>query len=205
MEGYLKVASLHAKRILIETGASAPLEQRPSGGELLDMVRKGKVRHVIALNAGSLFRSAREMVSTIAEWEKAGVVLHLMDFCGQTLNTCSPAGEMLLGIANALVELDRSGISRSIASRKRLGGVSGPTPYGYEKFGGKLIPEQQESMVLENMKAARAEGMSLTSIARFLNDAGVPCKKGGKQWYPTTVKKILERQVNVPQDPGVES
>jgi DNA invertase Pin-like site-specific DNA recombinase len=206
IEGYLKASGLHARMPLVETGASGaePLEQRTWGMGLFDLIGKGKVRHVVAMNVGSLFRSARDMVTTIAKWDKAGVVLHVMDFCGQTMNTGSPAGRMLLSMANTLLELDRSRITRAIASRKRIGGVYGPMPYGYRKYAGNLFPERMESIALEHMRRLRAEGLSLNAIVRFLHEVEAPSKRGGK-WYPTTVKKILARQITLPGDPWLES
>ena len=99
--------------------------------------------------------------------------------------------------------------------------VCGPTPYGYRRIGGDvslsmqrrgetrtgtgehgsdLLPEPSERMVVEQMRAARAEGMTLLSIAELLNELKIPRKRGGAKWYPATVKKILDNDIRLPED-----
>jgi len=56
------------------------------------------------------------------------------------------------------------------------------------------VEEDEESRVLEQMRAARAEGATPQQIAGMLNKAGIPCKRAGKRWYPSTVKEILKRE-----------
>jgi hypothetical protein len=38
------------------------------------------------------------------------------------------------------------------------------------------------------------KGMTLQQIADQLNERGVKTAQGGRQWWPMTVKKILERK-----------
>jgi DNA invertase Pin-like site-specific DNA recombinase len=226
-EAYLQAAGLRCRRSFTEQGISrvVPLDQRPMGACLLEMIRKGQVRHVVTLRLDRLFRSAADAVRRMSEWEAAGVVTHLIDLAGQPTSTGSAVGRMILAIGDTLVRLDRHRIAestaRALADRKRMRIVYGPTPYGCERIGrdislsmnrrGRtwtdrgergtdLVAHPRERVVLEHMREARADGMTLRQIADMLNDLQIPCKRGGAKWYPATVKRILENDISLPED-----
>ena len=54
-------------------------------------------------------------------------------------------------------------------------------------------PRQVPEEVVERVKAARTAGRSLGEIARELNADNVPTSQGGRQWWPSTVRAVLER------------
>jgi len=107
------------------------------------------------------------------------------------------------------------------ARRKSKGLVYGPTPYGFERSGteltatmqqkgltetasgesgSELAPAMSEQVVLEQMRAARAEGLSYRAIAKLLNEAKVPCKRGGVKWHASTVRNILINAMELSED-----
>jgi hypothetical protein len=51
------------------------------------------------------------------------------------------------------------------------------------------LPEK----VVERVEAAHTAGRSLGEIARELNADGVPTAQGGRQWWPSTVRAVLNR------------
>jgi hypothetical protein len=54
-------------------------------------------------------------------------------------------------------------------------------------------PRQLSDHVVERIQAAHAAGRSLGEIARELNADGVPTAQGGRQWWPSTVRIVLNR------------
>ena len=48
--------------------------------------------------------------------------------------------------------------------------------------------------ILAQLQAWRAEGRTLNQIAAELNARMIPTKRGGRQWWPATVAKILDAQ-----------
>jgi len=64
-------------------------------------------------------------------------------------------------------------------------------PYGWKKENGKLVPHHSEQEVIRKMGALRVDGETLRGIARDLNEAKIPPKKGGK-WHSYTIGKILK-------------
>jgi DNA invertase Pin-like site-specific DNA recombinase len=47
--------------------------------------------------------------------------------------------------------------------------------------------------VVARIRAEHATGSSLAEIARRLNASGQPTSQGGRQWWPSTVKAVLQR------------
>jgi Recombinase len=54
-------------------------------------------------------------------------------------------------------------------------------------------PRKVPELVVERVEAAFTAGQSLGDIARELNAAGVPTAQGGRQWWPSTVRAVLNR------------
>ena len=47
--------------------------------------------------------------------------------------------------------------------------------------------------VIARIRRQRAAGTSLAEIARTLNSDNVPTAQGGRQWWPSTVRAVLNR------------
>jgi hypothetical protein len=54
-------------------------------------------------------------------------------------------------------------------------------------------PRQVPEQVVERVEAAHTAGQSLGEIARALNADRVPTSQGGRQWWPSTVRAVLNR------------
>jgi hypothetical protein len=54
-------------------------------------------------------------------------------------------------------------------------------------------PRQVPEQVVERVEAAHTAGRSLGEIARELNADKVPTAQGGRQWWPSTVRAVLNR------------
>lgn len=220
-ENYLKSQGLKCSQVYREEGVSAakPLEDRPAGALMLERVREGKVKRIVAMKLDRLFRSAEDALRMTREWDKQGVALHLMDAGGQAMDTSSAMGRMLLSVLAIVAEMERNLIAErtamAMAFMRKRGIVYGHTPYGSQRTGDgisrtmqqdgrtqilsgesgtELVDDPMERMVLGQMQAARSEGMSLRAIADLLNRERVPCKRGGVKWYASTVGYILASQ-----------
>jgi hypothetical protein len=78
-----------------------------------------------------------------------------------------------------------------LRDRRRRGLVVGTVPYGYERRGDVLVPEQREQRLLVYLRGLRRKGVSYAGIAAVLNTAGISTKKGRAVWYAETVRSIL--------------
>lgn len=177
---------------------SVPLADRPEGARLAEMVSSGKVSHVIALKLDRLFRSAVDALATTAAWDKHGIALHLVDMGGQSLNTGSAMGRMMLtmmaGFAQFERDLTAERTTSALAHKKANSQAYSPTPYGKNRDGERLTDNAQEQNIIRQMRAFREEGAPFRKIAEHLNDHGIESKNGG-QWYASTVRYVINNAI----------
>lgn len=136
-----------------------------------------------------------------------------------TLTAQRGADGYLVPLKNLINEVYSKDISRKsgsvLAAKQKNGDFIGAwAPYGYRKQPDnphKLEPDEATAPVVRQIFRWRAEGVSVTQIARRLNDEGVPspsaylyntgaCKTekyNGVSWYVQTVKNLLSRQVYI--------
>lgn len=200
LSAYAIANGLEVAGILRESAISGtiPLAERPEGEKLTEMVSSGQVRHVIALKLDRLFRSAVDALSTTAEWDKQGIALHLVDMGGQSINSASAMGRMLLtmlaGFAQFERDLTAERTTSALAHKKANGQAYSPTPYGKDRDGDMLTDNEQEQGIINKMRELRDDGSSLRGIAEHLNSNGISSKQG-KQWYASTVSYILNNAI----------
>jgi DNA invertase Pin-like site-specific DNA recombinase len=200
LRAYCHMVGLTIEALVKEGGVSASkaLSDRPGGSELLSMVGKGKVGHVVALKLDRLFRDAADALNQTRIWDKAGIALHLVDMGGQTLNTASAMGRFFLNMMAGVAELERNLIAErtemALAHKKSHLEVYSPTPYGYDREGGNLTVNQHELKAIAKIREWRLQGWSLRKIAQELTRLNIPTKRGGK-WYGRTVKYLLDNNL----------
>jgi DNA invertase Pin-like site-specific DNA recombinase len=170
------------------------LNKRPEGKRIAELTAAG-VCHIVALKLDRLFRNAVDALSHVEEWEQAGINLHLVDMGGQSVNTGSSIGKMLITMLAGFAEFERNMIAErttaALRYKKAHREVYNHTPYGWDAEDGALVENPAERAVVVRMQALRADGTSYNEIANALNADAVPTKKGGI-WRSQTVKNILE-------------
>lgn len=200
LTAYAVANNLEVKAIIREEAISGtiPLSERPQGARLAEMVTSGQVHHVIALKLDRLFRSAVDALSTTAEWDKRGIALHLVDMGGQSLNTGSAIGRMMLtmmaGFAQFERDLTAERTTAALAHKKANSAAYSPTPYGKNRRGDVLTDNHEEKNIIGKMKALREDGFTLRGIADLLNTKGINTKQG-KTWHASTVSYILSNSI----------
>jgi len=197
LAAYATANGLRVVAVLRESGVSGtiPLALRDEGKRLSDLAALGKVRHVVALKLDRLFRSAVDALSTVQEWDRCGVALHLVDMGGQSLNTGSAVGRMMLtmmaGFAQFERDLTAERTKAALAHKRKKGEVYAPTPFGKVRRGSRLEDHEGEQEVLSLIRQWRDAGNTLRGIAARLNASGVASKRGGA-WHASTVGYILK-------------
>lgn len=189
VRAYCSMAGLDLVATIREEGVSGarPLDSRPGGQDLLKALAGGQVSHVVALKLDRLFRDAVDALTSVREWDRAGVSLHLVDLGGQTLNTGSAMGRMFLTMTAAFAELERNLISertRTALQHKKAQGI---------RLGGVPLGETDEELcTVARIFELRGQDVTFRAIAATLTAEGHRTKKGG-QWAPQTVRKVLAR------------
>lgn len=192
---YATAAGLQLVEIIEDPAVSggAPLESRPGGARLVAASRKGKL-DVVALKLDRLFRDAADALTVTRAWDKGGVGLHLVDVGGQAINTGSAMGRMFLTMMAGFAELERGIIAERTAAALRHmkgdGRVYNHVPLGYRAQDGRLVPIDEEQVVVAEILALHAQGKTLREIAGELNGRGIVGKKGGR-FHASTIRATL--------------
>jgi DNA invertase Pin-like site-specific DNA recombinase len=108
-------------------------------------------------------------------------------------------------VMGAVAELDKAKTLRRLnagreAKRSRDGWAGGMVPYGHriDPDTKTLVPDDAEQRVLREARRMRARGASWRTITRHLNRTmgGNPLTppRRGSEWFPMTVKRIVERE-----------
>jgi len=198
LRAYCTMKGLEVARVIREEGVSAgkPLHTRPGGSELMSMIERKEVKHVVAYKLDRLFRSAGDCANRVAEWTKKGVNLHLLDV---SVDTSTAMGRFFLNIMASVAELERGMIAErtaaALAHKKESLEAYCPTPYGYDREGDRLEENPEEKDVVARILAMRTRGDSYHRIARVLNEEGIRTKNGAR-WYASTVRYICQNRLH---------
>ena len=193
---YCQMMGLDLVDIIRERAVSAKIKlaKRPEGSKVERLLDSG-ITNIVALKLDRLFRNAVDALTHVEAWDANGISLHLVDMGGQSLNTGSSMGKMIVTMLAGFAEFERNVISERTATalsfKKRSGMVYNHVPFGYLAEGGNLVPSATEQAVIARMQDLREQGTSYNEIANALNGDSVATKQGGI-WRSQTVKNIIE-------------
>jgi DNA invertase Pin-like site-specific DNA recombinase len=197
LRAYCQMTGLVLTDILREesVSASVPLFERAAGAELLAVLKRDAC-HVVTLKLDRLFRDAEDALRQTRAWDREGVSLHLVDFNGASINSSTAMGRMMLTMLAGFAEFERNLIAErttaALEHKKTHLQVFNHEPFGYRRDGKALIPMADEQTVIARVKTLRRSGSTLADIAITLNTDGIPTKRAGGRWYPSTVRNLLE-------------
>lgn len=201
LRAYCTMRGLDLAAVVRDEGVSGfkRLADRPGGAELLQMIARREVSHVVVLKLDRAFRNAGDALTRTEEWDRSGVSLHLVDMGGTALDTGSATGRMMLTMLAGFAQFERDLISErtaaALAFKKSKGAVyCGETPLGYSRDGDQLVECPDELATVASIRTMRAEGASVRTIALRLNEAGIPSKRGGR-WAASSVHYVLKNDL----------
>jgi putative DNA-invertase from lambdoid prophage Rac len=176
VEGYALMHGLALDRVFVEEGVSGsvPLAERPAGGELVRLLKRGDA--VIAAKLDRAFRSALDALQVVREFRERGVALHLLDVGGDIANG---HGKLFVTIVAAFAEAERDRLRERVADvkrdqRQRSRFLGGKRPFGWRvSAGGGLVEDAREQAALAKARELRVAGVSLRRIAAALAADGV--------------------------------
>lgn len=158
-------------------GAVAPLD-RPGLRSALDALASGAAEHLVVAKLDRLGRNAARVLDldALAAVEGWGIVM-----CDLDIDTSTAAGRFMLGSMANAAEFERNLISertRAALAVKKAQGV---------RLGRPPVLDRE---VVERIVRERLAGIGYETIARQLNHDEVPTARGGRQWYPSTVRAV---------------
>ncbi len=201
IQAYARLKGLDLE-LITDAGVSGgkPLAKREGGQRLLAAIQARKADTVVVLKLDRGFRNATDCLTTVEQWERKGIALHIVDMGGNAIDTTSAAGRFMLVVLAGAAEMERNLTrerTRSAMAVKRANGQRiGSIPFGYDldDDGVTLVENPSEQAVIRDIKAMRSRGMKLQQIAAELTNRGVPTKTGkSRNWTHQAVARILSR------------
>jgi DNA invertase Pin-like site-specific DNA recombinase len=170
----------HLVDVIEDGGYSAKDLKRPGVRIALEALRTGEAEALVVAKLDRLSRSMLDFASIMSAAQKQGWALVALD-CA--VDTTTPAGEAMANVLATFAQFERRLISqrtKEALAVKKAQGVQLGRP--------RRLPEA----VVERICEDRSRGMTLSAIADSLNAEDVPTAQGGKRWYASTVRAVLQ-------------
>lgn len=203
-----------------DVSGSIAIWDRNQGRALRKRLELGDIQHVVVVKLDRLGRSAVDLLNTVKYLDSLHIVLHIVDLGGDSLSTQGASGRLmftvLAGMAEYERELIRSRIQQHLDVKRGKGELCGTVPYGWNAAPtGNVTPKGVATRRLEDnpaeqqwilfMVGLRTLGHGYHTIAKELNQLGVPTKRGkgeiikyggetrfnSGQWQSGNVAKVL--------------
>jgi DNA invertase Pin-like site-specific DNA recombinase len=136
-------------------GISGAKDRRPELDRLLADARKRKWDALIVYKADRLFRSLRHMVLTLDELAALGIAFVSVT---EPFDTSTPSGKLLLHIASAMAEFERSLLIERVKS-----GVAAA------RRRGARLGRPRARLDEDRLRELRSQGLSVRKVAETLN------------------------------------
>jgi len=165
-----------------DAGASgSSLNGRPALREALEAARSHAADALVVAKLDRLSRSLLDFAALMDQARKEGWALVALDL---GVDTTTASGEMVANVMATFAQFER-----------RLIGERTKSALAVKKAHGAKLgrPAAVDKSVVRRITRARSQGKSFQAIADQLNKLRIPTGHGGKCWYPSTVKAVLER------------
>lgn len=182
-----------------DEGYSGATLARPALEALRDLVHQGSIRAVLVYSPDRLSRSYAYQVILAEEFTRAGVELVFL----QAPPADTPEQRLLLQFQGMMAEYERAQIAERCRRGKRHRAQQGSVsvlcraPYGYRYLpknetsaAAYQVVESEAQVVRWIFAAYTQEGLSMTALARWLNQHQVPTRTGAP-WISSTLWGML--------------
>ena len=177
-----------------EVGKAASLD-RPQLAELLGLAVAGELEALVVCGADRLARDESQLQVLLGAFADYGVDVHVV----RSELDASVNRDVVRSVFDDWQRLERTRMRKRTVRGKDMAaragrmptGMSNP-PYGhdYDRLANKLVVNDAESQVVEDVFRRFADGWSMAKIAESLNAEGVPSKKGGA-WNTVRIHSVL--------------
>lgn len=170
--------------------------KRPQYREMLDAVRAGEIRGIVAWHTDRLHRRLVELEELVTVAEAHSLQIRTVTSGDLDLSTSS--GRMVARVLGSMaqheVEHSRERVKRAKKQAAEEGKYrGGPRPFGFEKDG--VTVREREAVLIREASRAILNGRSLASISREWNDRGLT-GTFGKPWSYNNLRDMLLRPRN---------
>ena len=162
---------------------------------MLSDCEEGKIDLIITKSISRFARNTMDCLGMVRKLTDLGIYII---FEKENIHTQSMESELMLSILASLAESESVSISQNnkwgIRKRFEKGTfvISYP-PYGYKNIDGEMVIVPEQAEIVKEIVAACLAGNGAYTIAKMLNDKGIPAKRGGR-WQESTIKGILTNE-----------
>ena len=162
---------------------------------MLSDCEEGKIDLIITKSISRFARNTTDCLEMVRKLTDLGIYII---FEKENIHTESMESELMLSILASLAESESVSISQNskwgIRKRFEKGTfvISYP-PYGYDNVDGEMVIVPEQAEIVKEIFASCLAGNGTYTIAKRLNDRGIPTKKGGK-WHGSTINGILTNE-----------
>lgn len=196
IETYAKANGFEIGLWFTDAGISGATLDRPG---LTDLLSSASLHSFTVVITAKMDRVARDLMAQLwieKELLKAGVeIISVAEpFRGQ-----DATNRLFRQIIGAFAEFEKSRIADRLSGGRKQkalqgGYAGGRSAFGYASTrGGKVLTvEPKQAMVVRQVFALKAKGLSLRSVAQELNSRGFLTHEN-KTWHSVQVKRVLDR------------
>lgn len=181
-------------KIYKDEGISAKDTNRPAFKEMLEDMKKGKFKYIVACKLDRVTRSVRDLEELITLLEKHNTFL-VCD--GDDVNTATANGRffvrMLTVLSQLEIELTSERTKECLIGAAKNGHFVGRAPIDYNKVDKKLVIDDLSSEVIKKIFNLYSKGKSVHSITKVLNEE----KALNRKWGTTTLDRILSNEIYI--------
>lgn len=160
---------------------------------MLSDCEAGRIDYIITKSISRFARNTLECLSCVRHLQSLGVQIL---FEKENIDTGTAFSEMLLTILAAFAQEESRSLSENLkwGIRKRFeAGIDRWTRiYGYTRIGEECYQiVEEEALVVRQIFHMYEHGRTVSQVAGWLNEQGIPSPQGGKEWLPSVVHRIL--------------
>ena len=195
------------------TGTSR--KKREGFNRMVEDALAGKIDLIITKSVSRFARNTVDTLTTIRELKERGVEVYFEE---QNIYTLDGKGEVLLTIMSSIAQEESRNISENVTWGMRKRFAEGKVSMPYKQFMGYRrgkdgVPEvvEAEARIIRTIARRYLEGATAATIARELNEAGIPCpsrksllgedeieaakaRKKTARWSSSTIESILTNE-----------
>lgn len=176
----------------VDEGISAKDTNRPQLQLMLDHIKSGLIKTVLVYRLDRMTRSVldlHKLLETFEEYDCAFVA------STEPYDTSTAVGRLFITLVAAMAQWERENtgerISMVLGQKAMSGEWLAQAPFGFKKVNKKLHHDADQMPVLKDMIKKTKEGYSMRQLANYMNDSGLPPKRG-YQWHITSIQAMLK-------------
>lgn len=156
---------------------------------------RGLIDYIIVKSISRFSRNTVDSIETVRQLCEKGIYIY---FEKENIDTGKMEGELLLSILSSLAESESHSIAENnkwgIQKRYQNGTFKiGYPPYGYDNVQGQMVVNEEQAETVRWIFKEVLSGKSPGTVARELNEKGVPSKRGGN-WTGHTINGMIRNE-----------